>query len=273
MTATVATLNATADTTATAAAYGRLPLSFEPNQGQVTDTVQFLAHGPGYSLYLRGTDATLTLRAPRAPRPHNHDPRAGAGAGMIEPGALTQTAPVTAAVLRLRYAGANLNPQPTGEERLPGVANYMVGGDSTRWLTGVPTYARVSYKNVYPGVDLVYYGTQGRLEYDWQVAPGADPGVIALAIDGARGLSLDGQGNLLLRTDAGVLVQRAPVVYQDSDGHRQRVSASYIVDRRRGQLRARLLRHQPATGDRPGAGLRHLPGRHKLRQWRRHRRG
>jgi len=229
VTSTVATLNGAAGVTATQAAYGHLPLSFEPNQGQAGPdgaAVRFLSHGPGYTLFLTGTDATLTLRQPR---PHHRSAHAH-GHDLLGTDALTQTAPVSESVVRLRYEGANPHPQVVGEDQLPGMVNYFIGNDPSQYHTDIPTYARVAYKSVYPGVDLVYYGKQGQLEYDWQVAPGADPSAVAFKVDGAQGLSLDGHGNLLLQTGVGRLEQRAPLVYQEINGQRHAVAAEYTVD-------------------------------------------
>jgi len=129
---------------------------------------------------------------------------------------------------------------------LPGVANYLAGSDPSHWQTGIPTYARVSYRDVYPGVDLVYYGTAGRLEYDWRLAAGADPGRITLAVDGARDVRLDADGNLALGTVLGDIVQQTPRAYQDIDGapSRHRPLHSRWAAQRR--LRARRLRHEQA---------------------------
>jgi len=226
ITSTVATLNAAAGVTATADAYGRLPLSFEPNRGQVSSAVQFLSHGPGFALYLTGTGATLTLQA------HNPRHAFAHGRAVTEPGALsalTQTAPISESVIRLRFSGANTDAQPSAEDQLPGVANYLIGSDPSGWHTAIPTYKQVSYRGVYPGVDLVYYGHAGALEYDWQVAPGADPNAISFAVEGAQGLSLDGRGNLLVQTSIGALEQHAPLVYQDVNGQRQTISAAYAL--------------------------------------------
>jgi len=234
LTSTVATLNGAADLTATAGitgAYGRLPLSFEPNQGQANPAVQYLSRAPGVALYLTSADATLVLMTPRR-RPD----AAGLGRGrdILAGSTITRTAPLTAgdfslAALRLHYVGANPGAtlQAAAPDRLPGVTNYLLGADPAGWRSGVPTYARVTEAGVYPGIDLVYYGTQGQLEYDWRVAPGADPGAIGFMVTGADAADLDGRGNLLLHTAAGVLAQHAPVAYQMVNGRRRGVDARY----------------------------------------------
>ena len=120
----------------------------------------------------------------------------------------------TDAVLRMRLVGANPAARVVGAESLPGKSNYFLGKDSTKWRTGVANYATVEYKGVYPGIDLVYYGNQGRLEHDFVVSPGADPTAINLAIEGADSLRLDEQGNLVAQLDAGYVVLTKPALYQ-----------------------------------------------------------
>ena len=162
--------------------YAKLPLSFEANQGQTDQSVKFLSHGRGYGLFLTGDEAVLTLKSPSSvdraplllrseisdvlPPTPNSEPRA------------------PDAVLRMKLVGANANAAVTGGDELPGKVNYFIGNDPKKWRTNVPTYAQVRCRNVYPGIDLVYYGNQGgQLEYDFVVAPGADPSSILLAVD------------------------------------------------------------------------------------------
>ncbi len=190
-----------------AANYGNLPLSFEANQGQSDARVKFLARGPGYGLFLTPTEAVLSLRAP----------------------AEQKRAP---AVVRMRLVGGNQNPGISGLDPLPGTSNYFIGDDPSRWQRDVPNYAKVKVAGVYPGIDLVYYGRQGRLEYDIVVAPGADAGRVALAFEGVQKLSLDAEGNLVLRTSQGDIEQHKPVIYQEIDGKRQTVDGRYVLGAR-----------------------------------------
>ena len=88
-------------------------------------------------------------------------------------------------VLRMKLVGANSAPKIEGSDQLPGKSNYFIGNDPSKWRRGIPQYARVNYESVYPGVNLTYYGNQGQLEYDFRVAPGADPNQIALTFEGS----------------------------------------------------------------------------------------
>jgi hypothetical protein len=198
---------------AISAAYGQLPMSFEPNQGQTDSTVSFLTRGPGYALFLTPNEAVLSLQPLAA---------ANSFAGAIP------TAPA-ADVLRMQLIGANSAPSAVGLDALAGKSNYLIGNDPSQWHTDVPNFGGVEEHGVYPGVDLVYYGNQRQLEYDFDVAPGTDPGVIRLAFQGAESMALDAQGNLLLHTSGGDVVEQAPVLYQASGGVRQVISGHYVL--------------------------------------------
>jgi hypothetical protein len=179
-------------------AWGRsLPLAFEPNQGQADSRVQFLSTGNGVASYLMGRETLL---------------RHGS------------------ATVRMRLVGAR-SPRAEGLDLLPGTSSYFIGSDASRWHTRIPQFARVRYRNIYAGVDLIYYGNQGKLEYDFVVAPGADPSVIRVAYSGLRKLSVDSKGDLVLETPSGEIRQRRPVVYQESAGHRVEIAAAYRLDR------------------------------------------
>jgi Beta-propeller repeat len=201
--------------------YGHLPLSFEANQGQTNDQVQFLARGPGYTLFLTAREAVFNFRPPVAhgQRPTGFVPR---------PGAVQDTPDTARAVVRMQLLGANSAPQVVGLEELPGKANYFIGNDPQQWRTHVPTYAKVQYAAVYPGVDLVYYGQARQLEYDFVVAPGADPAVITLGFEGVDHVDVDAQGDLVLATASRSLRFQKPVIYQEADGRRQAIAGGYI---------------------------------------------
>ena len=183
-----------------AKAYGQLPLSFEANQGQTDPSIDFVAHGQGDSLSLTSGAAVLNL----------HPPAAAPVATATDPVA-TDPPPT---VLGIQLQGADPHPRAVGQEPLPGTANYFIGNDPSQWHTGIPTYARVRYPEVYPGIDLIYCGTsQGQLENDFLLAPGADPGQIRLGFEGADSLAVDATGTLLVRTTDGQVQLRPPVAY------------------------------------------------------------
>jgi hypothetical protein len=129
----------------------------------------------------------------------------------------------------MKLIGANPTAQVKGLEALPGKANYFQGNDPKRWRTNTPTYGKVKYHNVYPGIDLVYYGRHQQLEYDLVITPGADSRSIRLSFEGTDKLEVDTQGNLILHTGSGEVVQHAPKVYQDSRGTRGTVSGRSVL--------------------------------------------
>ena len=159
--------------------FGRIPLSFEANRGQTDAQVQYLARGPGYTLFLTATEAVLALkpagtaadssRSPVLPR----EKSGNANSALAPPG--EAGARGEQAVVRMQLLGSNPAAQAEGADRLAGKVNYFLGNDTSKWRTCIPTYARVQFQNVYPAIGLVYYGNQQQLEYDFQVAPGANP--------------------------------------------------------------------------------------------------
>jgi hypothetical protein len=197
-------------------AYGQLPLRFEVNEGQTAAPVKFLARGDGYGLFLTAHEAVLALhqRTPTERTPALHKTKAAAHD----------------TVLRMSLAGANPAPACAGLEQLPGASNYFIGRTSQEWHTETPAFARVQYRQVYPGVDLIYYGNQRQLEYDFHVAPGADPRQIKLAISGAEQMRVDEHGDLVLRTRAGDVRQHKPIIYQETAGSRQLIAGRYVLD-------------------------------------------
>ncbi len=195
-------------------AYLQLPLTFErgENSGREANrAAPFVTRGAGYAVYLQPTEAQL-LTAPAASSttvPHAR--------------------PSSAGRISLRFAGANPEARLEPRDPVSGESHYLRGRDPRRWRTHVKQYARVEAEDVYPGIDLVYYGRQGRLEYDFVVAPGADPHAIRLEFSGARAATLDPSGNLILNTPGGEIRQQKPFVYQDLDGRRIEIPAHYVL--------------------------------------------
>jgi hypothetical protein len=229
------------DTHAIAVNQAGVPLHFEPNEGQADAAVQYLARGAGYTLFLTPGEAVLSLRPPSerpagrpgAPAPAVAQDAAGSASAArgqdMADGGPDQSAALSPrpAVVRMQLVGADAGAAAEARDALPGKMHYYSGNDPARWRTNVPTYARVQYRDVYPGIDLVYYGNQGQVEYDFVVAPGADPSAIRLAFSGAASLEVDAAGDLLLETPAGAMRQRKPLVYQEGAAGRQEVPGDY----------------------------------------------
>lgn len=205
--------------------YGKLPLSFEPNQGQTDSPVRYLSRGAGYSLFLTPNEAVFSLQqkagkatspfdaigkkqAPAAKRPHD-------------------------SVLRVQLVSPSANVSITGLDRLPGKSNYFRGNDPSQWVKDVPTYSKLQYSSVFPGIDLVYYGNQGQLEYDFVVSPGSETRPIRLNFKGARRLRIDRPtGDLVMSVASQEIRFHKPVAYQNetAEGARHFVAAAYQLD-------------------------------------------
>jgi Beta-propeller repeat len=217
-----------------ASAYGNLPLSFTANEGQADSRVKFLSRSSGYALFLTGDEAVLALRQPSvARRPTQrlaNKMKPGRKNGVRPRGSL-QRQPTdkgsgpTDTILRMRLAGANPSARVTGLDELPGRNNYFIGNDPKKWRTDVPNYAKVEYRSVYPGVDLVYYGNHRQLEYDFVVARGSNPAEIKLGIGAdplparkgrlqAAPLRIAANGDLVVAVAGGEVRLHKPVVYQ-----------------------------------------------------------
>jgi len=176
-----------------------VPLSFESNVGQTNRQVQFLSRGSGYSLFLTPGEVVLNLEQ-QNPGASSQTPSQGPNAAHVD-------------TLRMALVGSNPDAAVAGLDLQPGVVNYLIGNDPKRWHAGIPTYGKVAYKRIYPGVDLLFYGNQRQLEYDFVVAPGADPSRIAWQVDGASA-AIDANGNLVLKAAGGAASFKKPVIYQ-----------------------------------------------------------
>jgi Bacterial Ig-like domain (group 3)/Beta-propeller repeat/Dockerin type I domain len=194
-------------------AYGQLPLSFEANAGQTASQVQYLSHGSGYALFLTENSAILSLTHASASAAGSKSPPANS----------------TGVALAMNLVGANPHATVAGLDQQSGITNYFIGNNPSQWHTGIANYAKVEYKSVYSGINLVYYGNQQQLEYDFVVAPGANPNNIQLKFQGANSISLDAQGDLVLHTDSGDVLQHAPVIYQVVGGVRQMVAGRFVL--------------------------------------------
>jgi hypothetical protein len=217
-------------TTARAAeAYGRLPLSFEANHGQTDSRVKFVALGSGYTLFLTNGEAVLALGTAQRSNQKNPAPHK--------------------AVVQMKLLGANPSPVVSGREQMPGRSNYFIGNDANKWQTDVPNYAQVRYQDIYPGVDLIYYGNQGQLEYDFLVAPGSDPKAIRWNVAPGllpaasrnpqkRQLQIARNGDLVVKLNGGEIRFHRPIAYQDENSGtgashpegRKFIDAGYVLE-------------------------------------------
>ncbi|MGD0792207.1 MAG: Ig-like domain repeat protein [Terriglobales bacterium] len=232
--------------------YGKLPLSFEANHGQTDGRVKFLSRTSGYSLFLTGDEAVLALRgkksSPQGVKPSSLAARSGTL--RLRSGQALEAVPfpktvhgtssnkndaaadrTTGGVLRMKLRNANSAAKVTGLDELAGTSNYFIGNDPAKWRTNVPTYAKVKYEGIYSGIDLVYYGNQRQLEYDFIVAPGADPRRIEFGVLGAKRIRRDERGDLVLRMEMGEgeIRWHKPLVYQEKNGTRQEIAAHYAI--------------------------------------------
>lgn len=180
-----------------------LPLSFIPNPDQTDPAVQFQVKGAGYTAYFTSNEVVLNVARP-----------AGGES-------------VAWSAVRIRFDGANPNPQVEGLGKLPGVANFFIGNDPARWRTNVPTFSGVVYRNLYPGIDLTYRGEDGRLKSTFVAAPAANARQVRLAYSGVDLLQLREDGALVLQTDLGDLIEERPVIFQEVDGRRVEVEGGY----------------------------------------------
>jgi hypothetical protein len=219
--------------------YGKLPLAFEANNGQTDAQVKFISSGSGYTMFLTGNEAVLWLRPSSAARPTVPVANSRLQAATIKGGRITDaflpsliqnpnsqiqnsptpsTESLAPVALRMKLVGANPEARVEGLDELPGKSNYFIGNDPKKWRTGVSNYSKVKYQNVYPGIDLVYYGNQRQLEYDFVVAPGVDPGLIKFDIDGAEGTAVNAHGDLVVQMSGGEVALHKPIVFQPAMG-------------------------------------------------------
>jgi hypothetical protein len=185
------------------ASYARIPMSFEPCfEAMCADAgsqAKYFSQGSGYVLFLTSTEAVLD----GGPRKNS--------------------------TLRMKLLRSNSRASIEGMDPLPGKSNYFIGKNPKSWRANVTNYAKVRYRNVYPGVDLVYYGNGSHLEYDFMVAAGGDPRAIALTFSGASSISIDKQGDLVLATDNGKIVQRKPLVWQQIGAKKKLIAGRYAL--------------------------------------------
>ena len=199
--------------------YGKIPLSFEPNVGQSDSQVQYIARGSGYSLFLTPSETVFLLKSGSA-KISDSSKSPLSGAAQFERGSS----------LRLQFLNSKSGAALSATNKLPGKINYLTGNDPKSWHTNIPTFARVAQHDLYPGIDVVYYGTQQQLEYDFVVSAGVDPGAIALSFTGSKKVHVDQAGDLIVSVAVGDLRMRKPLAYQQAaNGERKLVAAKYVL--------------------------------------------
>jgi len=199
--------------------YGSLPLSFEVNRGQADNAVKYLSRGKGYTLFLTSTEAVLSLRRGS---PMGRQSIAGNRREANESQGIADD------VVRLKLLGSNTDPKITGLDELPGKSNYLVGNNPAKWQRDLPNYVKIRVDDVYEGIDLLYYGNQRQLEFDWIVASGADPKVIRFSVDGKSSLKIDARGDLIMDEKRDLCLRR-PLIYQQRNGARTEIAGGYIL--------------------------------------------
>jgi len=179
--------------------FGNLPLVFEPNYGQTDSSVRFLSRGDRYGLFLTETEAVMSLSGP------------------------------TPVMLRMELEGQNPHPRISGSGAQPGTSQYFKGTDPSKWQRSVPHFLKVDYQDIYPGIDLTYYGNQRQLEYDFTVGPHANPKAIELKFSGTDRIEIGDQGDLILHTKAGEIRHQHPRIYQSRDGREVPVDGEFVL--------------------------------------------
>jgi len=188
--------------------YFQATISFEPNQGQTDGRVKFMARGAGYNLFLTPSNAVFSFR-------HVDD--------------RDDLVLKESGVLVMRVVGANPAPKISGIDELPGKSSYFLGTDPKKWYTNIPNFGEVQYENIYPGIDLVYHGIRGQLEYDFAVHPGAAPQVIRIEFTGANRITVSSKGELVLQAETGQVCFHKPVAYQQDSGNKRFIDARYLL--------------------------------------------
>lgn len=209
------------------ATYAALPLAFEANQGQVDPQVKYMARGNGYTLFLTGNDAVISLYS--SEKNSEQTVASRTNRRIRSQSGLQKTRTLSTSVMRMHVVNGNSQARVVATDQLPGKINYYIGSDTSKWRTDVGQYARVSYEDVYRGVNLAFHGGQRQMEFDFIVAPRANPSVIKLGFRGARKISTDASGNLVLVSSNGDLMLHRPIAYQQGNDGRHSVDARFVV--------------------------------------------
>ncbi|MBI5234614.1 MAG: hypothetical protein HY880_09690 [Deltaproteobacteria bacterium] len=225
--------------------YGKLPLYFIKNDGQVDSKVLYYEKGSGHATYFTKEGVFLSLINPPASR-RGTQAKFGSASRQREPsplkkGGFESDTPspfggegrgeraVASESIKLSFINANENPEIIALDEQAGKVNYLIGNDQSKWKTNIPTYSSVLYKDVYNGIDIKFYGNNQQLEYDVIVKPGADPNIVKFSYDGIEGLSVNEKGDLEISLKQGKIIQKKPYVYQEIDGKRKEVEGRFVI--------------------------------------------
>ena len=209
------------------ASLASLPLAFEANQGQTDPQVKYMARGNGYTVFLTPNETVFALNSSSSVSRTT----AQSVTGKRKTAPKVRKKEVNAAI-HMHLVGANARAQIAASDEMPGRSNYFIGNDRSQWHANVAQYARVDYRDVYPGVDMAFHGAQKQLEFDFIVAPGATATPIRLGVTGVNRIATDDSGNLILAASAGDVLLHRPVAYQEKNGSRQPVDARFRLEAR-----------------------------------------
>lgn len=203
---------------------GSVPMTFTVNQGQWDEKVQFRANAGGATVWFGTTGVVyqFTRSVANAKLPSG-PPDPGYDRFDLEPNSFETM------MIRASFVGANPNPEMAGAEIVQHKSNYFIGNDPAMWYTDVPAYKSVTYKEIYPGIDLKYFGNGKQIEYDFIVEPGADPGVIVVEYEGAKSIDVNEAGELVVETAWGTVVEQTPFIYQPDGDERIQIKGEYAL--------------------------------------------
>ena len=193
-----------------ASIYSKLPMRFEPNVGQFGSDIRYAARGANYGLFVSANGPFLQLSKPvrkNGDKTHSHKPQSS--------------------LLGIAFKGTNTRSELYGEEEMQSKSFYFIGNDPSKWHSNVPHYAKIHQKEIYPGVDIVYYGVNGSLEYDFELRPWASANNIQFEVNGAKHLATNESGDLVISTGNGTIKQQRPLIYQPVNGRKSLIDASY----------------------------------------------
>ena len=202
-----------------------VPMTFTENKGQWDEQVLFRADAGGATMWFTedGTVYQFIRTVSNDNDTQTHPPLMGPEGMDIRPDSIESIA------IKAFFVGANSNPRMIGSDKIEYKCNYFYGNEPDRWYTDVPNFNSITYREIYPGIDLKYYGNGKQMEYDFIISPGADPSVIQIKYDGIQSLSVNSDGELVVETEWGEIIEKRPVVYQIKDGVKKAIEGEYLT--------------------------------------------